>query len=195
MWRERDCTRKISGINLSVYELDYMTSKKEGPSGTPAFTKKGDDTMQLVRTRPLRSPHDLEALLEVLPDPFAPRFGIARGHRAARRSWVPRVDVHETQDALTVRYELAGFRLEDLEVTLDDNLLTVKGTRSSEAPEGAVYRIRELAHGAFSRSIRVSDDFDPEKVGARFSDGLLEIVIRKRPEVQPRTIQIESASN
>lgn len=97
----------------------------------------------------------------------------------------------ETQDALVVRYELAGFRLEDLEVTLDDNLLTVKGTRSVDTPEDAVYRVRELAGGTFSRSIQVPDDFDSEDVGARFSNGILEIVVRKRTDVLPRTIQIE----
>ena len=150
--------------------------------------------MHLVRTRPFRLPHDMEALLDVLPLPISPRFGL-REDNPARRPWLPRVDAIETQDALTVKYELAGFRLENLEVTLDNNLLTVKGTRSPDTPEGAVYRIRELAEGSFSRSIRVSDDFDPEAVEARFSDGILEIVVRKRPDVLPRTIQIESAGD
>ena len=150
--------------------------------------------MHLVRTRPFRLPHDMEALLNVLPRSTAARFDLREGH-LSRRTWLPRVDVIETHDALTVRYELAGFRLEDLEVTLDDNLLTVKGTRSQDTPEGAVYRIRELAEGSFSRSVRVSDDFDPEEVGARFSEGILEIVVRKRTEVVPRTIQIEPAGN
>lgn len=150
--------------------------------------------MHLVRTRPFRLPNDVEALLDVLPLPTAARFGLREGN-PTRRPWLPRVDAIETQDALTVKYELAGFRLEDLEVTLDNSLLTVKGTRSAETPEGAAYRIRELAEGSFSRSIRISDDFDPEEVEARFSDGILEIVVRKRPDVLPRTIQIEAAGN
>ena len=109
------------------------------------------------------------------------------------RVWLPRVDVVETEDALTVSYELPGFELEDLEVTLDSNLLTVKGTRSSDIPEGAVYRVRESAEGAFSRSVRVADQFDTEKVDAKLSKGILEILLRKRPEVLPRTIQIKAS--
>ncbi len=150
--------------------------------------------MHLVRTRPFRLNHDVEAFLEALPLPAAPGFGV-RETRWTRRPWAPRVDVIETDEALVTRYELAGFRLEDLEVTLDSNLLTVKGTRSSDAPEGAVYRVRELADGAFSRSIRVSDDFDPDGVVADFSNGILEIVVPKRPQVLTRTVQIGTGGN
>lgn len=150
--------------------------------------------MHPVRTRPFRLNHDVETLLEVLPLPAAPGFGV-RETRRTRRPWSPRVDVIETDEALVTRYELAGFRLEDLEVTLDNNLLTVKGTRSSEAPEGAVYRVRELADGSFSRPIRVSDDFDPDGVVAEFSNGILEVVVPKRPQVQTRTVQIRTGGN
>ncbi len=145
--------------------------------------------MHLVRTRPFRLNHDVEALLETLPLPTAPGFGI-REARWTRRPWTPRIDVIETDEALVSRFELAGFRLEDLEVTLDNNLLTIKGTRSSDAPEGAVYRVRELADGDFSRSIRVSDDFDADGVEAGFSNGILEVVVPKRPQVLPRTVRI-----
>lgn len=131
----------------------------------------------------------MEAFIEAFPLPAA-----SREARGARRTWWPRVDVIETEDALTARFELAGFELEDLEVTLDNDLLTVKGTRSPEAPEGAVYRIRELADGTFSRSIRLSDEFDSGGVEAGFSKGILEVMVPKRPEILPRTVQIRSGS-
>ena len=148
--------------------------------------------MQLVRTRPFGLPQDIEAFFEALPRPNVYRFA-PRSVHWTRGPWVPRVNVIETEDALTVRHELPGFEMDDLKVTLDGNLLTVKGTRSSDIPEGAVYRVRESAEGAFSRSIRVADHFDPEKVEARLSLGVLEILMHKRPEVLPRTIQIEAA--
>ena len=147
--------------------------------------------MHLVRTRPFKLTHDVEAVFEALQRPTAYRFGFREG-RFTNQAWLPRVDVIESEKALTVRYELAGFRLEDLEVTLDDNLLTVKGTRSPVIPEGATYRHQELAEGAFSRSIRVAEHFDPDRVEARLCDGILEVVLDKRPEVLPITIAIET---
>lgn len=148
--------------------------------------------MHLVRTRPFKLAHDVEALSEAFPRPAAYRFGFRDG-RFAGQTWLPRVDMIESDSSLTVRYELAGFRLEDLEVTLDDNVLTVKGTRSPALSEGAVYRLQELAEGGFSRSIRVSENFDPKRVEAKLSNGILEVILEKRPDVLSRTIEIEPA--
>ncbi len=148
--------------------------------------------MHLIRTRPFKLAHEVEASFQTFPRPAAYRLGL-RDSRFGAQAWLPRIDVIESDTALAVRYELAGFRLEDLEVTLDDNLLTVKGTRSPVIPEGASYRIQELADGVFSRSIRVAEHFDPDKVEARLSDGILEVVLEKHPDVLPRTIEIESA--
>lgn len=147
--------------------------------------------MHLVRTRPFRLAHDVDTLFAALR-PGGYRFGLREG-QVAPQAWLPRVDIIESDGSLTLRYELAGFRSEDLEVTLDDNLLTVKGTRSPALPEGATYRLQESAEGSFSRSIRVGEEIDSGSVEATFNDGLLEVVLRKRPDVAPRTIPIEAA--
>ena len=150
--------------------------------------------MHLVRTRPFRLAPDMESLFEALPRPGGYRFGFREG-RLAPQAWLPRVDIIDSDTSLTLRYELAGVRSEDLEVTLDDNLLTVRGTRSPALPEGAGYRLQELAEGSFSRSIRVGEEFDPERVEATFSTGILEVLLRKRPDVAPRIIPIEPAGD
>ncbi len=150
--------------------------------------------MHLVRTRPFRLAHDVEALFGALPRPSGYRFGFREG-RIAQPARLPGVDIIESDDSLTIRYGLAGFRSEDLEVTLDDNLLTVRGTRSPVLPEGAAYRLQELVEGSFSRSIRVGEDLDSNEVEATFSDGILEVVLRKRPDVAPRAIPIEPAGD
>ena len=140
--------------------------------------------MHMVRTRPFNLARDLDSLFQVA------------GHSrfdATARSWAPRVDVFETDEALTVRYELAGFSIDDLEVTLEDGTLTVSGERTVEGPEGARYHRKELVRGSFSRSLRVTDAFDQESVKASFSNGLLEINLDKRPEVLPRSIEIEAS--
>ncbi|MDE0171288.1 MAG: Hsp20/alpha crystallin family protein [bacterium] len=150
--------------------------------------------MHLVRTRPFRLAHDVEALFGALPRPSGYRFGFREG-RIAPPAWLPGVDIIESDDSLTLRYGLAGFRSEDLEVTLDDNVLTVRGARSPVIPEGAAYRLQELVEGNFSRSIRVGQDIDSDEVEATFSGGILEVVLRKRPDVAPRAIPIEPAGD
>lgn len=150
--------------------------------------------MHLVRTRPLRLAQDMDTLFAALPRPGGYRFGLREG-RFAPQAWLPRVDIIESDSSLIVRYGLAGFSSEDLEVTLDDNLLTVRGTRSPVVPEGSTYRLHELAQGSFSRSIRVGEEVDSERIEATLSDGILEVVLRKRPDVAPRSIPIEPAGD
>ena len=148
--------------------------------------------MHLVRTRPFKLPQDIEAIFEGLPRPGGYRFAFGDG-RAGDQAWLPRADIIETETGLTIRYELAGFELDDLEVTLDGNVLTVKGSRTGTIPEGAAYRLRELPEGRFSRSIRVAKHLDPDSVEARFSKGILEVTLDKRADVLPRTIQVRTA--
>lgn len=135
--------------------------------------------MTVMRTRPLALARDFEAL-----------FGAAFD---APRTWIPRVDVYEVEGALSVRAELPGFSAEDLDVSLEDGVLTLSGTRSFADAENVTYHRRELAEGGFSRTIRVGDAYDPESVEAVYRDGILTVTLTKRPEVLPRKIEITTA--
>ena len=140
--------------------------------------------MNTLRVRPVR---DLTRLLDV--------FGPGGGWFAAPSdvSWAPRADVVESETALTVRYELAGFDPDDLQATVEDNVLTLRGERTFTASEGETYRRRELAQGSFTRSLRIPEGYDPENVRASFAGGILEITVGKHPEVLPKTVEIEAA--
>lgn len=140
--------------------------------------------MHMIRTRPFNLARDFDALFQAGSRSF--------NETGSPRSWVPRVDVYETDDSLTITYELAGFSIEDLDLTLEDGLLTVKGNRSLETPEGARVHRRELAKGSFSRTLRVTAAFEPDTVKASLANGLLEVTLAKRPEVLPRSIEIEA---
>lgn len=142
--------------------------------------------MNTLRVRPGR---ELTRLLDV----FGPAGGGGWFAAPSDTSWLPRVDVAETEESLTVRYELAGFDPDDLEATLEDNVLTVKGERTFTAPEGASYRRRELAQGSFTRSIRIPESYDADSIRASYSNGLLEVTVGKRPETLPKTVEIEQA--
>jgi HSP20 family protein len=93
----------------------------------------------------------------------------------------PHVEVSETEQEVKVAAELAGLEEKDLEVTLHDGVLTLKGEKKAES-SGAVYS--ERWHGQFQRSLQLGPDVDPDKVAASFRNGVLTVTVAKRPEAQ-----------
>jgi HSP20 family protein len=93
-------------------------------------------------------------------------------------------------EAHYVTVELPGFRQEDVRLELHAGVLTVTGQRSGAAPEGYRPVHRERAPLRFSRSLRLPDGIDEGKVVANMKDGILSILLPKRPETKPRTIAI-----
>lgn len=116
---------------------------------------------------------------------------------APNKFWQPRVDVHETSDSVIVKMEIAGVKLEKLNVTLssDDRVLTVTGERNEEDEERA-QRIRcyqlEIYFGAFERQIvlPVEARLDREKITANYRDGILVVELPKRVQQAPETTRI-----
>jgi len=104
----------------------------------------------------------------------------------------PALNVWEDEDRWYVEAELPGLELEDLEILVHDNQLTLQGERKRpEVPEAA-WRRCERGFGKFSRSLQFSDDVDAEKVQARLKQGVLLIELPKREEVKPRRIDVKS---
>ncbi len=147
--------------------------------------------MQLVRTRPFKFVSDIDSLFEGFP--LAGTHLFSTRDRLEAPTLVPRVDVIESGAEVTARFEIPGFEQADIEVTVEDNVLTVKGARSYDLAEDATYRHRELADGRFSRSVTLPDNVDSDQVAARIANGILEVAVQKRPDVLPRTIEIEAA--
>ncbi len=109
--------------------------------------------------------------------------------------WAPALDVlHEGED-LFIRAELPGVRLEDVEITLRDRVLTISGERRAEEQrEGSSYYVRERRHGAFRRSVVLPHDVEEDQIGARFEGGVLEVrVPGGAAERGPRRIRIEGS--
>jgi HSP20 family protein len=99
----------------------------------------------------------------------------------------PHVEVSETDDDVRVVAELPGLQEKDIEVTLHNGLLTLKGEKKSES-RSAVYS--ECWQGRFERSMQLGPDVDPDKVSASFKDGVLTITVAKRPEPQRQVKRI-----
>jgi HSP20 family protein len=135
-----------------------------------------DIQMNLVRFDPFSMMRDFDRLVEERP--------LGR--------WMPRVDVFDQDNDLVVRTELPGVAPEEIDVTVENGTLTIKGGRSFETEETKDnYHRKEIFEGSFERTILLPEGIDPEQVTATSKDGILEISIPKRPEVLPRKVTIE----
>lgn len=105
---------------------------------------------------------------------------------------VPPLDVVREDDKYVVRVDLPGVKKEDIELSVLNNRLFIRGTKKqeTETKEGAYHR-RERVFGSFERVVEFPDPIDAEKIAAKFTDGVLEITAPLREEAKPRQIAIE----
>lgn len=110
----------------------------------------------------------------------------------ASRGWVPPVDIRETDEALTLFVELPGLNGDDVEITLENGRLTLRGERKFEKDvnEDSYHRI-ERSYGAFARSFTLPRNVEADKVKATFKDGVLSIELPKAEAARPRRIDIK----
>jgi HSP20 family protein len=105
--------------------------------------------------------------------------------------FVPAADIREDAEGLTIYLEAPGLTEQDFEITLENNILTVRGERKLEQDEKMenFHRV-ERFYGAFSRSFTLPNTVDPESVNASYVNGVLEVHLAKRAEARPRQIQV-----
>lgn len=151
----------------------------------------------LVRRQPRRTQITRDPFFSEMDRLFNPgQFwpGSLFGHSLGedlRNTWVPPVDVQETEDAYVFTAELPGLNKEEVSITLEENLLTLSGERSfKEKEEGESYHRVERAYGSFSRSFSLPSQVDASKVDASFENGLLKVEIAKAEQAKPRKIEI-----
>jgi HSP20 family protein len=146
--------------------------------------------MAIVRWEPLRELSSLQTEMNRLFNAAfdAPTSG---GNGGQSRRWMPAMDLLETQDHFVLRADLPGVNEGDVNIELEDSVLTISGERKSEHEEReeGYYRV-ERAFGRFSRSLTLPKGIDPEAVTAAFDAGVLEVRIPKPEERKPRKISI-----
>jgi HSP20 family protein len=113
------------------------------------------------------------------------------GIRAAAHGSYPPINVGVTPERIDVYLFIAGVDPKQLEITLHQNLLTVKGERRLQHVEGAEYYHRERFDGEFHRAVNLPEDADPEKVEANYKDGVLHVAIERRETAKPRQIEVK----
>lgn len=108
--------------------------------------------------------------------------------------WVPAVDIVENDNALTVKVELPGVEAKDVAVTIDNNVLTLKGERRIEKEvKNENYHRMERAYGTFARSFALPTFVDAENVKAEFRNGLLTVTVPKKPNAKTRAVEVTAA--
>lgn len=104
----------------------------------------------------------------------------------------PDVDVSETDHDVQIAVELPGVDEKDVDVTLADSMLTIKGEKRAETEDkGKDYRVVERSYGAFERVIPVPYEIDPDTVDAKFAKGVLTVILPKPPEAKAKQKKIE----
>ena len=111
--------------------------------------------------------------------------------RATTTAWAPALDISERKDAYLVTVELPGVEPDDLEITLEDGLLTIQGERhfAHDSSEQQFHRV-ERRYGAFRRSITLPAHVMAEGIEASFENGVLQIMVPKMEEATPKRIQV-----
>lgn len=110
-------------------------------------------------------------------------------------AWTPAVDIFDTEEAIVLRAELPGLSTEDIEIEIDDNVLTLKGERRFQeaVDEGRFYRL-ERAYGHFQRSVTLPQGVKADEISADFENGVLSVRVPKADEVKPRKIAIAAST-
>ena len=147
--------------------------------------------MAIVKVDPFRE-------LAAMQDRMARLFGnvyLRDEDTGFKGSWVPPVDIFETDSHdLVLKAELPGMTREDIEVTVENNTLVLKGAKKFEAEvKEENYRRVERTYGTFHRSFTLPTTVDTSKVGAEYKNGVLTVKLPFREEARPRTINVDVA--
>lgn len=140
----------------------------------------------------------------------APAFGVRReidrlfedvfavnGSSRPGRTWIPAVDVRESEKELTLTVEIPGVAQSDVEVTAHNGVLTIRGEKHETRHEGDEkerYHVVERKSGRFARSFQLPAGIDDSKIAAEYANGIMTIHVPKAPVPQPRRIDVKAAA-
>jgi HSP20 family protein len=147
--------------------------------------------MALVRWEPVRELTSLQSEMNRLFNTFFDSPTTGNGGNDVRR-WIPAMDLVETDEHFVLRADLPGLNEGDVNIEVEDNVLTVSGERKSEHEDKreGYYRV-ERSFGSFRRTLTLPEGVDPEAVSATFDKGVLEVRVPKPEQRKPRRVAIQ----
>lgn len=107
-------------------------------------------------------------------------------------AWAPSVDISERKDAYVVMVELPGVKVEDLDISFQDGLLTIQGERSATKDPDEQFHVLERRYGLFRRSITLPLHVKADAIQASTEDGVLQVFVPKVEEVKPKRIEVQA---
>jgi HSP20 family protein len=150
--------------------------------------------MALVRWEPVRELTSLQNEMNRLFNTFfdTPTAAGNGANGGSLRRWIPAMDLVETDDHFVLKADLPGLDESDVNIEVEDNVLTVSGERNAEHEDKREGYVRvERAYGSFRRSLTLPEGVNPEAVTASFDKGVLEVSIPKPEERKPRKVAIQ----
>jgi len=147
--------------------------------------------MPVMRWEPFRELEDLRTQLNTL---FSGKQPLPQSGRETMTvaDWVPAVDISETSAEYLIKAELPEIKKDDVKVTVQDGVLTIRGERKRESEEKTQKHHRmERSYGVFMRRFTLPDGVDEEKLSAEFKDGMLWLHLPKSSQAPPRAVEVE----
>jgi HSP20 family protein len=144
--------------------------------------------------RPLEGFQSLRRLNSALDEAFGNWPFQQDESGAITSAWQPACDVFEDKDSVKIVAELPGVKPEDVKLSLENNVLTIRGEKKQQAEERTdrVHRY-ERSYGAFERAFLLPSTVDGEKISAQYADGILTVIVPKAERARPREIPIKTS--
>ena len=144
---------------------------------------------ELTPWRPFRELSTLRDDMDKLWDRF---FGEWPTREPVRREWAPSLDMSETKNNIVVKAEVPGLEPNDIDISITGGVLTIKGEKKQEKEEkDENYHRIERSYGTFTRSVRVPQEVQSDKIEATYKDGVLKITLPKSEEAKKKGIKIK----
>lgn len=143
--------------------------------------------MHITKWDPFR---EMETLLEKYSN--SPKKALLKHDETTMEvgDWIPSVDITETPEAFNIRAELPGVEKKDVEVSLENNILVISGTKKHETNDKKHHRF-ECSYGTFTRSFTLPQSVDGKNVSGAYADGVLNLQLPKQEKEIPKQIRID----
>ena len=149
----------------------------------------------MIRWQPINRPATWNTGVDRLFSEFMGRSLRQVEEETAACAWTPAVNILEREEGIVITADLPGLRAEDVEVTVEKSVLTLKGERIlEEAAEGETYHRVERSYGSFERSFSIPESVDAKKIEARFVNGEMTVTLPKSAESKPRSVKVKVAT-
>ena len=140
----------------------------------------------LTRWEPFRGANSLEQINRLFNDVFE-----RKGEESSLTAWAPSVDIYENEHELVVKADLPEVDPKDLDIRVENNILTIRGERKFEKKVNEENYLRvERSFGSFARSFTLANTVNPDAIKAEYQNGVLTLTIPKREEAKPKQIKV-----